>query len=160
MSVMRSITDSNADSNEDARLEIEIGGQHDHVANCHAAWPRQHERHHVGHFAGVQQTSRLPGFFSFSGGQSASSVLMTGPGETEPTRMPCLNTWRRTVWTNQLIAHLDDAYTGSHGVGKWAAKELVTMMSPEGSGRAYRPPKCIGAIKKVIQGDPHPDFIQ
>jgi hypothetical protein len=34
---------------------------------------------------------------------------MTGPGEIEPTRMPCLNTWRRTVCTKQLIAHLDDA---------------------------------------------------
>ena len=43
-------------------LEIEIGGQHDHVANRHAAWPRQHEHHHVRHFAGLQQTSRLPGF--------------------------------------------------------------------------------------------------
>src|SRR3954451_17771973 len=43
-------------------LEIEIGGQHDHVANRHAAWPRQHERHHVRHFAGLQQTSRLSGF--------------------------------------------------------------------------------------------------
>jgi hypothetical protein len=79
-------------------------------------------------------SSRLPdprASFSFSGGQSASSVLMTGPGETEPTRMPCLNTWRRTVWTKQLIAHLDDAYTGSHGVGKWAAKELVTVLRIE-----------------------------
>jgi hypothetical protein len=45
--------------------------------------------------------------------------------------MPCLNTWRRTVWTKQLIAHLDDAYTGSHGVGKWAAKELVTVLRIE-----------------------------
>jgi hypothetical protein len=34
---------------------------------------------------------------------------MTGPGEIEPTRMPYLKTWRRTVWTKQLIAHLDDA---------------------------------------------------
>src|SRR5713226_8619298 len=78
-------------------------------------------------------SSKLPDSltcYSFSGGQSASNTLTTGPGETEPTRMPCLNTWRRTVWTKQLIAHLDDAYTGSHGVGKWAAKELVTMMSP------------------------------
>jgi hypothetical protein len=57
-------------------------------------------------------SSRLPdslASLSFSGGQSASSALMTGPGEIEPTRMPCLNTWRRTVWTKQLIAHLDDA---------------------------------------------------
>ena len=43
-------------------LEIEISGQHDHVANRHTAWPRQHEHHHVRHFAGLQQTSRLPGF--------------------------------------------------------------------------------------------------
>ena len=43
-------------------LKIEIGGQHDHVANCHAAWPRQHEHHHVRHFAGLQQTSGLLGF--------------------------------------------------------------------------------------------------
>ena len=43
-------------------LKIEIGRQHDHVANCHAAWPRQHEHDHVRHFAGLQQTSRLPGF--------------------------------------------------------------------------------------------------
>jgi hypothetical protein len=49
-------------SNDNAPLEIEIGGQHDHVANRHAAWPRQHEHHHVRHFAGLQQTSRLPGF--------------------------------------------------------------------------------------------------
>jgi hypothetical protein len=57
-------------------------------------------------------SSRLPdslASFSFSGGQSASNALMTGPGEIEPTRMPCLKTWRRTVWTKQLIAHLDDA---------------------------------------------------
>ena len=43
-------------------LKIEISGQHDYVANCHAAWPRQHEHHHVRHFAGLQQTSRLLGF--------------------------------------------------------------------------------------------------
>ena len=67
---------------------------------------------------------------SFSSGQSASSEVMTGPGEIEPTRMPCLNTWRRTVCTKQFTAHLDEAYTGSHGVGKCAASELVTMMSP------------------------------
>ena len=43
-------------------LKIEISGQHDDVANCHSAWPRQHEHHHVRHFAGLQQTSRLLGF--------------------------------------------------------------------------------------------------
>jgi hypothetical protein len=47
--------------------------------------------------------------FNFSSGQSAISAVMTGPGEIEPTRMPCLKTWRRTVWTKQFIAHLDDA---------------------------------------------------
>ena len=47
--------------------------------------------------------------FNFSSGQSARSALMTGPGEIEPTRMPCLKTWRCTVWTKQFIAHLDDA---------------------------------------------------
>ena len=57
-------------------------------------------------------SSRLPdsfASFNFSGGQSAKSAVMTGPGEIEPTRMPCLNTCRRTVWTKQLIAHLDEA---------------------------------------------------
>jgi hypothetical protein len=43
-------------------LKIEIGWQHDHVANRHAARPRQHEHHHVRHFASLQQTSRLLGF--------------------------------------------------------------------------------------------------
>src|SRR5260370_40101731 len=43
-------------------LQIEISRQHHHVANCHAAWPRQHEHHHISHFAGLQQTPRLPGF--------------------------------------------------------------------------------------------------
>ena len=40
---------------------------------------------------------------------AVGSALMTGPGETDPTRIPCLKTWRRTVCTKQLIAHLDDA---------------------------------------------------
>jgi hypothetical protein len=48
-------------------------------------------------------------FFRFSSGQSASSALTTGPGETAQTRMPCLKTWRRTVWTKQVMAHLDEA---------------------------------------------------
>ena len=43
-------------------LEVEISGQHDHVANRHAAGPCQHERHHVRYFAGLQQASRLFGF--------------------------------------------------------------------------------------------------
>jgi hypothetical protein len=42
--------------------EIEIGRQHDHVANCCAAGPHQHEHHHVRHVADLQQTSRPPGF--------------------------------------------------------------------------------------------------
>jgi hypothetical protein len=42
-------------------LKIEIGGQHYHVANCHAAWPCQHKHHHFRHFAGLQQTSGLLG---------------------------------------------------------------------------------------------------
>ena len=46
---------------------------------------------------------------SFPAGQSASSEVITGPGEMAPTRMPCLKTWRRTVCTKQLTAHLDDA---------------------------------------------------
>ncbi len=57
-------------------------------------------------------SSRLPdsfASFNFSSGQSARSALMTGPGEIEPTRMPSLKTWRRTVWTKQFISHLDDA---------------------------------------------------
>ncbi len=57
-------------------------------------------------------SSRLPdsrASCSFSAGQSASSAVTTGPGETEPTRRPCLKTWRRTVCTKQLIAHLEAA---------------------------------------------------
>jgi transposase len=42
-------------------LKIEIGGEHYDVANCHAAWPCQHEHHHCRHFAGLQQTSGLLG---------------------------------------------------------------------------------------------------
>ena len=57
--------DLKRDALKQGLLEIEIGGQHDHVPNRHAARPRQHERYHVGHFAGLQQTSRLPGFFQF-----------------------------------------------------------------------------------------------
>ena len=63
-------------------------------------------------FATSRASSRLPDALassSFAGGQSASRALTTGPGEIEPTRMPCLNTCRRTVWTKQLIAHLEDA---------------------------------------------------
>ena len=73
--------------------------------------PRGRVNMNVTTFATSLASSRLPdslASFSFSGGQSASSALMTGPGEIEPTRMPCLNTWRRTVWTKQLTAHLDD----------------------------------------------------
>ena len=33
------------------RLEVKIGGQHDHVANGNPAWPCQHEHHHIGHLA-------------------------------------------------------------------------------------------------------------
>src|SRR5712664_734016 len=63
-------------------------------------------------------SSRLPdslASFSFSGGQSASSALMTGPGETEPTRMPCLNTWRRTVSGGKEATpcRIDGDYIGS-----------------------------------------------
>lgn len=47
--------------------------------------------------------------FNFSSGQSARRALITGPGETEPTLMPCLKTCRRTVCTKQLIAHFDEA---------------------------------------------------
>ena len=53
-----------------------------------------------------------------------------GPRQEKPTRILCLNTWRRVVWTNGLIAHLLEAYTGSQGVGWCAARELVTMTSP------------------------------
>ena len=60
----RGATASSAPLSHDfrCRLKIEISGQHHHVTNCHAAWSRQHERHHVRHLAGLQQTSRLPGF--------------------------------------------------------------------------------------------------
>jgi hypothetical protein len=63
-------------------------------------------------FATSLASSRLPDSLacsSFSAGQSLSSAVMTGQGEIEPTRMPDLKTWRRTVWTKLLIAHLDDA---------------------------------------------------
>jgi hypothetical protein len=43
-------------------LKIEIRRQHDDVANCHAAWSREHERHDARHFAGLEKTSGLPGF--------------------------------------------------------------------------------------------------
>ena len=43
----------------------------------------------------------------FSSGQSARSALMTGPGETWPTRMPFLFNCRRMVWTKQVIAHFE-----------------------------------------------------
>src|SRR5260370_26576489 len=91
--------------------------------------PRGRVNMNITTFATSLASSRLPdslASFSFSGGQSASSALMTEPAETEPTRMPCLNTWRRTVWTKQLITHLDAAYTRSHAVGKLADNELVT----------------------------------
>jgi hypothetical protein len=48
-------------------LKIKISGQHDDVADCHAVWPRQHEHHHVRHFAGLQQTSRLFGLLQLLG---------------------------------------------------------------------------------------------
>jgi drug/metabolite transporter (DMT)-like permease len=46
---------------------IAVVGQDDHVANRHASWPRQHEHHHVRHFTGLQQTSRLLGFLQLLG---------------------------------------------------------------------------------------------
>jgi hypothetical protein len=54
-------------SKADAPSKIEIRRQHHHVANGHAAWPRQHENDHFGHFAGLQQASRFPGFFQLFG---------------------------------------------------------------------------------------------
>jgi hypothetical protein len=39
------------------RLEVKIGGQHDHVANGHPAWPCQHEHHHIGHLACFDQAA-------------------------------------------------------------------------------------------------------
>ena len=74
--------------------------------------PRGRVSMNITTFATSAASKRLPdslASFSFSGGQSASNALMTGPGEIDPMRMPCLNTWRRTVWTKQLMAHLDDA---------------------------------------------------
>jgi len=53
--------------------------------------PRGRVNMNVTTFATSLASSRLPdslASFSFSGGQSASSALMTGPGEIEPTRMP------------------------------------------------------------------------
>ena len=32
---------------------------------------------------------------------------ITGPGETWPTRTPLFISWRRIVWTKQVIAHFD-----------------------------------------------------
>ncbi len=58
---------------------------------------------------GLQQAARRLGFLRASPPASRRAALITGPGEIEPTRMPCLNTWRRTVCTKQLIAHFDDA---------------------------------------------------
>src|SRR6202161_3053685 len=46
-------------------LKIEIRWQHNHVANRHAARPCQHERYHVGHFARLEQTSRLLSLLQF-----------------------------------------------------------------------------------------------
>ena len=57
-------------------------------------------------------SSRLPdarASASLSAGQSASSPVITGPGEIAPTRMPCLKTCRRVVCTKQSIAHFDEA---------------------------------------------------
>jgi hypothetical protein len=74
--------------------------------------PRGRVSMNITTFATSPASSKLPdslASFSFSAGQSARSALMTGPGEIEPMRMPCLKTWRRTVCTKQLIAHLDDA---------------------------------------------------
>ena len=62
--------------------------------------PRGRVNMNVTTFATSLGCSRLPdslASFSFSGGQSASSALMTGPGEIEPTRMPYLKTWRRVT---------------------------------------------------------------
>ncbi len=46
---------------------------------------------------------------SLSCGQSDNSAVITGPGEMLPRRIPCLNTWRRTVCTKQSMAHFEDA---------------------------------------------------
>ena len=37
--------------------EVKIGGQHDHVANGHPAWPCQHEHHHIGDLACFEQAA-------------------------------------------------------------------------------------------------------
>ena len=74
-----------------------------------AARPRQHEHHDLGHFARLEQAAGLLGLLQLLCRPSASSEVMTGPCEVEPTRTPCLKTWRSTVWTKQLIAHFDDA---------------------------------------------------
>ena len=57
--------------------------------------PRGRVSMNITTFATSLASSRLPNSlasFSLSGGQSASNALMTGPGEIEPTRMPCLKT--------------------------------------------------------------------
>ena len=40
-------------------------------------------------------------------GQSSSNAVTTGPGATAPTRMPCLDTCRRTVCTNACTANFE-----------------------------------------------------
>jgi hypothetical protein len=103
-------------------LQIEIGGPCDHVPNRHAAGPRQHERHHLGHFAGLHQTSQLPDFLQLLPAASPrASALIAGPGEIEPMRMPQLNTWSRTVRTTQLTAIWTTHKPAPVPVGKWAA---------------------------------------
>ena len=78
--------------------------------------------------AAIRQPDSLASL-SFSSGQSASSAQTTGAGETEPTRIPRLMTWRPTVCTKQLSAHLNDAYAGSHR-RKLGSQGFVATMSP------------------------------
>lgn len=46
-----------------ARSQVEIRRHHDHVSDRHAATAGQHEDHHFGDFAGLQQASRDLGLF-------------------------------------------------------------------------------------------------
>ena len=82
---------------KNAPLKIKISGQHDHVANGHAARPGQHENYHVRHFAGLQQTSRLFGFLQLLSRPVREECADDGAGRDRAHRMPCLKTWRRTV---------------------------------------------------------------
>jgi len=40
-----------------ACLQVEIGGQHNHVANGNPAWPCQHEHQHIGYLACFDQAA-------------------------------------------------------------------------------------------------------